>query len=61
MTQQSPLADRVLVPVEAAELLGLTVPKLLQLAERGAIPGVCLGGEWRFSRRRLQRLTELAA
>lgn len=45
--------DTVLLPHEAAELLQMSETELLDAAARRMIPGVCLGGTWRFSRRRL--------
>ncbi|MFC7344972.1 hypothetical protein [Saccharopolyspora griseoalba] len=45
--------DTVLLPHEAAELLQMPEAELLDAASRRAIPGICLGGTWRFSRRRL--------
>ncbi|MGI8313380.1 helix-turn-helix domain-containing protein [Saccharopolyspora hattusasensis] len=54
------LQDMPLLPEEAADLLHIPVEQLLADAYRGDIPGVCLGGQWRFSRRRLQRLVTAA-
>lgn len=42
-------ADRVLIPQEAAALLGISVDELLDAARRNAVEGVYLGGLWRFS------------
>lgn len=53
--------DKVLLPQEAAEQLGISVDELLNAAGQGTVPGVCLGGHWRFSERRLQRLREHTA
>lgn len=50
------LADQPLLPSEAAALLGITEERLLTEADRGEVPGVCLGGEWRFSAARLTAL-----
>lgn len=47
--------DTVLVPCEAAALLKMDVDDLLSLASARAVPGVCLGGQWRFSRTKLLR------
>lgn len=43
------LDDQPLLPSEAATLLGITEQRLLVEASRGVVPGVCLGGVWRFS------------
>lgn len=40
----------VLTPAQAAQLLQLSEPVVVQLAESGQIPGRVLGGTWRFSR-----------
>ncbi|MEV4649018.1 helix-turn-helix domain-containing protein [Saccharopolyspora sp. NPDC049357] len=49
--------DTPLLPEEAAELLQITEDELLCEAERGTIPGVCLGDCWRFSRATLHALS----
>lgn len=51
--------DTVLLPHEAAELLQIPESDLIAAAARRAIPGVCLGGKWRFSRRRLLSKQEI--
>lgn len=58
-----PLTDKVLTPTEAADLLDIPVEVLLSEAERSTIPGVRLGGHWRFTRNNLQRhqRTKIAA
>ena len=40
----------VLTPTELAALLRVEVSTLLELVERGEVPGRKLGDEWRFSR-----------
>jgi excisionase family DNA binding protein len=46
--------DDVLTLKEAARLLHLTKPVVLQMATSGRLPGRCIDGkEWRFSRRAL--------
>jgi excisionase family DNA binding protein len=40
----------VLTPTELAALLRVEVSALLELVERGEVPGRKLGAEWRFSR-----------
>lgn len=47
------ILETVLLPDEAAELLQIPEAELLDLARRRAVPGVRLGGVWRFSRRRI--------
>jgi excisionase family DNA binding protein len=42
--------DEVLTPAEAARLLKLDEPALIDAAARGELPGRRLAGEWRFSR-----------
>ncbi|WP_340672106.1 hypothetical protein REH65_33180 (plasmid) [Saccharopolyspora sp. ID03-671] len=54
-TIEAPLSDQVLTPSEAAELLEISEPELLAAAARRAIPGVCLGGVWRFSLAKITR------
>lgn len=61
MSQQHPFPDRVLVPREAAALLGISEAELLAKAKQREIPGVCLGGLWRFSSARLCRYNRLSA
>lgn len=51
--------DMVLLPEEAAQLLELSVAATLRRAERGEIPGVEIGGRWRFGLRRLTRCAGL--
>ncbi len=54
--------DTLLLPAEAAELLGLSTHELLKRANSGNIPGVCIGERhWRFSRVRLQAVQEPAS
>lgn len=48
-------ANTPLLPHEAAELLRITESQLLAEARRGDVPGVCLGGFWRFSRSKVLR------
>lgn len=50
MTTEVMHCDQVLTPHEAAELLQMPEAELLDRARRRAVPGVCLGGVWRFSR-----------
>lgn len=45
----APLPD-VLTPAQAAELLQVPEPELLELAEAGTLPGRRIGENWRFSR-----------
>jgi excisionase family DNA binding protein len=45
----APLPD-VLTPAQAAELLQVPEPELLELAEAGSLPGRRIGDHWRFSR-----------
>ncbi len=40
----------VLTLSQAAELLQIDEPTIVQLAEKGALPGRRLGDQWRFSR-----------
>lgn len=47
------IQDQALTPREAAALLQRSERELLAAARRGDIPGVCLGGFWRFSRAKL--------
>ena len=42
--------DEVMTPGEAAHLLKLDEPALIDAAERGELPARRLAGEWRFSR-----------
>jgi excisionase family DNA binding protein len=42
--------DEVMTPGEAALLLKVDEPALLEAAARGELPGRRLAGEWRFSR-----------
>jgi excisionase family DNA binding protein len=43
-------ASEVLDAAQAAELLAVEETAIVELAERGELPGRKLGGEWRFSR-----------
>jgi excisionase family DNA binding protein len=43
-------APEVLDTAQAAELLAVEPAALLELAEKGEVPGRQIGGEWRFSR-----------
>jgi excisionase family DNA binding protein len=43
-------APEVLTAAGAAELLSVEEPAVVELAERGELPGRSIGGEWRFSR-----------
>jgi excisionase family DNA binding protein len=43
----------VLTAEQAAELLAVAPAELLELAERGELPGRRIGAEWRFSRQAL--------
>jgi len=43
---------------EAAALLGVTVTAARRMADRGRLPGVKLGREWRFRRADLQALLD---
>ncbi|WP_340672111.1 hypothetical protein REH65_33205 (plasmid) [Saccharopolyspora sp. ID03-671] len=61
MNDYEAISDTVLLPHEAAELLQISEPELLAAAGRRAIPGVCLGGVWRFSRRRILSKQEIKA
>jgi excisionase family DNA binding protein len=45
--------QQVLSAQQAAEFLQLPEHTVLEKVEEGAIPGACLFGEWRFSRRQL--------
>jgi excisionase family DNA binding protein len=45
--------QQVLNPQQAAEFLQLPENTIVEKAAEGAIPGACLFGEWRFSRRLL--------
>ncbi len=47
------LAPEVLDPPGAAELLAVDVQTLLELAEKGEIPGRRIGDQWRFARQGL--------
>jgi excisionase family DNA binding protein len=42
--------SEVMTPAEAALMLKLDEPALVDAAERGELPGRRLAGEWRFSR-----------
>jgi excisionase family DNA binding protein len=44
------LLPEVLTAAQAAELLQLTEEEVIELAERGELPGRRLAGRWRFSR-----------
>ena len=46
-------APDVLTAGEAAALLRIAEPELLQAAERGELPGRRIAGEWRFGREAL--------
>ncbi|MFC7344977.1 hypothetical protein [Saccharopolyspora griseoalba] len=50
--------DQVLTPREAAELLQTSEAELLDAAARRMIPGVCLGGVWRFSLVKITRASD---
>src|SRR3954464_15489309 len=49
-----PPADVLTIP-QAAELLQVEEPAVLELAERGELPGRKVGGEWRFAREAVLR------
>jgi len=42
---------------DAAKYLGVKKWTLYRLAKKGKIPGVCIGGQWKFKRSVLDRLT----
>jgi excisionase family DNA binding protein len=42
--------DEVMTPADAARLLKLDEPALIDAAERGELPGRRIAGDWRFSR-----------
>ncbi len=42
--------DEVMTPAEAARLLKLDEPAVIEAAERGELPARRLAGDWRFSR-----------
>lgn len=44
---------------EAALILRMHTTSVRRLASRGEIPGVKLGGEWRFSKRKLLALLQV--
>jgi excisionase family DNA binding protein len=46
-------APEILTAGEAAALLRVGEPELLETAERGELPGRRIGGEWRFAREAL--------
>ena len=54
-TQQRPCIDKVLLPHEAADFLGLTEENLMNATLQGDCPGTCIDGQWRFSQRGLSK------
>ena len=54
-TQQRPCVDKVLLPHEAADFLGVTEDSLMNAALQGHCPGACIDSQWRFSQRGLSK------
>ncbi|MGR3279788.1 pentapeptide repeat-containing protein, partial [Acaryochloris marina NIES-2412] len=52
-THQPHQIDKILLPHEAADFLGLTEDSLMNATLQGNCPGVCIDGQWRFSQRGL--------
>lgn len=59
MTTDATSCDQVLIPREAAELLEISESELIEAAASRAIPGVCLGGVWRFSLVKITKETDM--
>ena len=47
--------DKILLPHEAADFLGLTEENLMNATLQGDCPGACIDGQWRFSQRGLSK------
>jgi excisionase family DNA binding protein len=54
MRQRAPSDVEVLTLPEAAAYLRVDENRVLQMAQQGALPGRCLGDEWRFFKAALQ-------
>ena len=48
----------ILTPEEAADYLRICIRRIYSLASRGVIPGVKIGGAWRFRRQDLDAIFE---